>query len=343
MNMQQFILRRLFLMVPLIIGITLIAFLISHSVPGDPVAAHLSQKAMEDPVIVAQFRAQWGLDKPLWQQYLIYLSKLVQGDMGTSIRTHRPVLDDLRQFLPASAELAVGATLFGLLVGIPFGIISAIKQDKLIDHGVRVISLVGVSAPVFWLALISLYIFYFRLGWLPGPGRLDPGMDLDVKASITGIYVIDSLLRGDFSTLSVALKHLVLPVLVLGSSTLGIVTRMTRSSVLEVLTQDYVRTARSKGLTERAVLIRHVLKNSLIPTVTVIGLSFGGILAGTVLTETIFTWPGIGRYAYQSCITLDFPAIMGVSILIAIIFSVINLLVDISYAFLDPRLRVKGC
>lgn len=343
MNMQQFILRRLFLMVPLIIGITLIAFLISHSVPGDPVAAHLSQKAMEDPVIVAQFRAQWGLDKPLWQQYFIYLSKLVQGDMGTSIRTHRPVLDDLRQFLPASAELAVGATLFGLLVGVPFGIISAIKQDKLIDHVVRVISLVGVSAPVFWLALISLYIFYFRLGWLPGPGRLDPGMDLDVKASITGIYVIDSLLRGDFPTLSVALKHLVLPVLVLGSSTLGIVTRMTRSSVLEVLTQDYVRTARSKGLTERAVLIRHVLKNSLIPTVTVIGLSFGGILAGTVLTETIFTWPGIGRYAYQSCITLDFPAIMGASILIAIIFSVINLLVDISYAFLDPRLRVKGC
>ncbi len=342
MNMQQFILRRLFLMVPLMIGITLIAFLISHSVPGDPVAAHLSQKAMEDPVIVAQFRAQWGLDKPLWEQYIIYLSKLVQGDMGTSIRTHRPVLDDLRQFLPASAELAVGATLFGLLVGIPFGIISAIKQDKLIDHVVRVVSLVGVSAPVFWLALISLYVFYFRLGWLPGPGRLDPGMELDVKATITGIYVIDSLLRGDFPTLGVALKHLVLPVLVLGSSTLGIVTRMTRSSVLEVLTQDYVRTARSKGLTERAVLTRHVLRNSLIPTITVIGLSFGGILAGTVLTETIFTWPGIGRYAYQSCITLDFPAIMGVSILIAIIFSVVNLLVDISYAFLDPRLRVKG-
>ena len=342
MNMQQFILRRLFLMVPLMIGITLIAFLISHSVPGDPVAAHLSQKAMEDPVIVAQFRAQWGLDKPLWEQYIIYLSKLVQGDMGTSIRTHRPVLDDLRQFLPASAELAVGATLFGLLVGIPFGIISAIKQDKLIDHVVRVVSLVGVSAPVFWLALISLYVFYFRLGWLPGPGRLDPGMELDVKATITGIYVIDSLLRGDFPTLGVALKHLVLPVLVLGSSTLGIVTRMTRSSVLEVLTQDYVRTARSKGLTERAVLTMHVLRNSLIPTITVIGLSFGGILAGTVLTETIFTWPGIGRYAYQSCIKLDFPAIMGVSILIAIIFSVVNLLVDISYAFLDPRLRVKG-
>lgn len=342
MNMQQYILRRLLLMIPLIIGITLIAFLISHSVPGDPVAAHLSQKAMEDPLIVATFRAQWGLDKPLWEQYFIYLSKLVRGDLGMSIRTRRPVADDLRQFLPASAELAVGATLFGLIVGVPFGVISAIKQDKLIDHVVRVISLIGVSTPVFWLALISMYVFYFRLGWAPGPGRLDPGMELDVKASITGIYLIDSLLRADFDTFFVALKHLFLPILVLGSATLGIVTRMTRSSVLEVLAQDYVRTARSKGLSEKAVLIRHVLKNSLIPTVTVIGLSFGGILAGAVLIESIFTWPGIGRYAYQSSITLDFPAIMGVSILIAIMFSFINLLVDISYAVLDPRLRTQG-
>jgi peptide/nickel transport system permease protein len=342
MNMQEFILRRLFLMIPLLIGITLIAFVISHSVPGDPVAAHLSQKAMEDPVIVATFREQWGLDKPLWQQYLIYLANLVRGDMGTSIRTHRPVFDDLRQFLPASAELAVGATLFGLVVGIPFGIVSAIKQDRLIDHIVRIISLIGVSTPVFWLALISLYVFYFQLGWLPGPGRLDPGMELDVKASITGIYIIDSLLKGDLNTFTVSLKHLFLPVFVLGLGTLGIVTRMTRSSMLEVLTQDYVRTARSKGLGERSVILRHVLKNALIPTVTVVGLSFGGILAGTVLIETIFTWPGIGRYAYQSCITLDFPAIMGVSILIAVMFSVINLLVDVSYAFLDPRLRTGG-
>jgi peptide/nickel transport system permease protein len=342
MNMQQFILRRLFLMIPLLIGISLIAFIISHSVPGDPIAAHLSQKAMEDPVIVATFRQQWGLDKPLWEQYFIYLKNLVRGDLGVSIRTHRPVLDDLRQFLPASTELAVGATLCSLLFGIPFGIISAIKRDKVLDHMARVISLIGVSTPVFWLALISLYIFYFRLGWLPGPGRLDPGMELDVKASITGIYIIDSLLRGDLHTFGIALKHLLLPTLVLGSGTLGIVTRITRSSMLEALGQDYVRTARSKGLTERAVIFGHVLKNSLIPTVTVIGLSFGGIMAGTVLTETIFTWPGIGRYAYQSCITLDFPAIMGVSILIAVIFSVVNLLVDISYAFLDPRLRVGG-
>jgi peptide/nickel transport system permease protein len=329
-------------MIPLLIGISLIAFVISHSMPGDPVAAHLSQKAMEDPVIVATFRAQWGLDQPLWQQYLIYIANLVRGDMGTSIRTHRPVLDDLRQFLPASAELALGATLYGIVVGIPFGVISAIKQDKLIDHVVRVISLIGVSAPVFWLALMALYVFYFRLGVLPGPGRLPAGMELDIAEGITGFYTIDSLLRGDLGTFWLALRHLFLPTLVLGSATLGIVTRMTRSSMLEVLTQDYVRTARSKGLTESMIIMRHVLKNGLIPTVTVIGLSFGGILAGTVLIETIFTWPGIGRYAYQSCITLDFPAIMGVTILIAVMFSVINLLVDISYAFLDPRLRVGG-
>lgn len=342
MSMQQFILRRLLMMIPLLIGISLIAFIISHSVPGDPVAAHLSQKAMEDPQIVATFRQQWGLDKPLWEQYFIYVKNLLQGNMGVSIRTHRPVLDDLRQFLPASAELAIGATLFSLVFGIPFGVISAIKRDKPVDHSVRILSLIGVSSPVFWLALMGLYIFYFRLGWLPGPGRLDPGMELDIEASITGMYTVDTLLRGDLDTFWIAIKHLILPTLVLGSATLGIVTRITRSSVLESMAQDYVRTARSKGLDERTVILRHVLRNALIPTVTVVGLSFGGIMAGTVLVETIFTWPGIGRYAYQSCITLDFAAIMGVSIVIAVIFSVVNLLVDISYAFLDPRLRVGG-
>jgi len=342
MSMQQYIIQRLLLMIPLLIGITLISFIISHSVPGDPIGAHLSQKAMEDPEIVAQFRKNWGLDKPLWQQYVIYLGNLVRGDLGTSIRTHRPVLADLAHFLPASAELAISATLFSMLIGVPFGVISAIKHDKTLDHVVRIISLLGVSTPVFWLALITLYIFYFQLGWLPGPGRLDPGMGLDVQANITGMYTIDTLLKGDLKTFGIAIKHLILPSLVLGSSALGIVTRITRSSTLEVLQQTYVRTARSKGLAERAVIFRHVLKNSLIPVVTVIGLSFGGILAGTVLTETIFTWPGIGRYAYQSSITLDFPAIMGVSMLIAITFSGVNLATDILYAFLDPRLRLEG-
>jgi peptide/nickel transport system permease protein len=342
MSMQQFILRRLLLMIPLLIGFTIIVFIISHSLPGDPVAAHLGQKSMENPEIVAAFRQQWGLDKPLWEQYFVYMRNLLKGDLGTSIRTHRPVLDDLRQFLPASAELAIGAVFFSLIFGIPFGIISAIKKDKPVDHSVRIVSLIGVSSPVFWLAQMGLFVFYFRLGWLPGPGRLEPGMALDIESSITGMYTVDSLLRGDWQTFWIAIKHLILPTLVLGSATLGIVTRITRSSMLEAMAQDYVRTARSKGLDERGVILRHVLKNALIPTVTVVGLSFGGILAGTVLVETIFTWPGIGRYAYQSCITLDFPAIMGVAILIAVMFSVVNLLVDISYAFLDPRLRVGG-
>ncbi len=342
MTMQQFILRRLLLMIPLLIGISLISFIISHSLPADPVAAFLSQKSMEDPVIVATFRKQWGLDRPLWEQYWIYLKNLLQGNLGVSLRTHRPVLDDLRQFLPASMELAIGATFYSIFLGIPLGVVSAIKKDKLLDHIARVISLVGVSTPVFWLALVSLYIFYFRLGWLPGPGRLDAGMELDVQANITGMYTIDTLLQGKFDTFIIAVKHLFLPASVLGIGTLGLVTRITRSSMLEVMCQDYIRTARSKGLRERMVILRHALKNALIPTVTVIGLSFGGIMAGTVLTETIFTWPGIGRYAYQACTKLDFPAIMGVSILIALIFSTVNLLVDISYAFLDPRLRTGG-
>lgn len=342
MTMQQFILRRLLLMIPLLIGISLISFIISHSLPADPVAAFLSQKSMEDPVIVATFRKQWGLDRPLWEQYWIYLKNLLRGNLGVSLRTHRPVLDDLRQFLPASMELAIGATFYSIFLGIPLGIVSAIKKDKFLDHIARVISLVGVSTPVFWLALVTLYIFYFRLGWLPGPGRLDAGMELDVQANITGMYTIDTLLQGRFDIFIIAVKHLFLPASVLGIGTLGLVTRITRSSMLEVMCQDYIRTARSKGLRERMVILRHALKNALIPTVTVIGLSFGGIMAGTVLTETIFTWPGIGRYAYQACTKLDFPAIMGVSILIALIFSTVNLLVDISYAFLDPRLRTGG-
>src|SRR6266850_1206696 len=303
--MQAIVIRRLLLMFPLMLGMTLIAFVVSHSVPADPVAAHLGQRSMEDPTIVAAFRQQWGLDKPLPEQYLSYLRNLVQGNLGVSIRTHMPVADDLGRYLPASAELAVMATGVGIVLGIPFGVVSAVNRNRWIDHIVRGVSLLGVSSPVFWLGLLGLYVFYFRLGWLPGPGRLDLG----------------------------------LPGMVLASVYLGLVTRMTRSSMLEVLSADYVRTARGKGLRERAVIFRHALSNALIPTITVLGLAFGDILAGTVLTETIFSWPGIGRYAYQSAVTLDFPAIMGVSLLIAGVFITVNLLTDIAYVFLDPRLR----
>jgi peptide/nickel transport system permease protein len=316
---------------------TLIAFVVSHTVPADPVGANLGQRSMEDPAIVAAFRAQWGLDRPLPEQYLTYVRNLLQGDLGTSIRTHMPVADDLGRYLPASAELAIAATVVGTLLGIPFGVLSAVRRNQWIDHLVRGISLLGVSSPVFWLGLVALYIFYFRLGWLPGPGRLDVG--LGEPAHLTGLYTLDSLLTGNWPALASSLRHLVLPGLVLASVYLGLVTRMTRSSMLEVLSADYVRTARGKGLRPRSVIYRHALGNALIPTVTVLGLAFGDILAGTVLTETIFSWPGVGRYAYQSAVTLDFPAIMGVSLVIAAVFIIVNLATDLAYVFLDPRLR----
>jgi peptide/nickel transport system permease protein len=324
-------------MFPLMIGMTLIAFVVSHSVPADPVAAHLGQRSMEDPTIVAAFRQQWGLDKPLPEQYLSYLRNLVQGNLGVSIRTHMPVAEDLGRYLPASAELAVMATGVGIVLGIPFGVVSAVNRNRWIDHVVRGVSLLGVSSPVFWLGLIGLYVFYFRLGWLPGPGRLDVGMPEPTRLS--GMYTLDSLLTGNWSAFIASVRHLVLPGMVLASVYLGLVTRMTRSSMLEVLSADYVRTARGKGLHERAVIFRHALGNALVPTITILGLAFGDILAGTVLTETIFSWPGIGRYAYQSAVTLDFPAIMGVSLLIAVVFITVNLVTDVAYVVVDPRLR----
>jgi peptide/nickel transport system permease protein len=324
-------------MLPLMVGMTLIAFVVSHSVPADPVAAHLGQRAMEDPIIVAAFRQQWGLDRPLPEQYLAYLRNMVQGNLGTSIRTHMPVAEDLGRYLPASAELALVATFVGVVLGIPFGVVSAVRRNHWVDHALRGVSLLGVSSPVFWLGLIGLYVFYFRLGWLPGPGRLDVGMPEPQR--ITGMYTVDSLLTGNWPVFVASVRHLLLPGLVLASVYLGLVTRMTRSSMLEVLSADYVRTARGKGLAQRVVIYRHALGNALIPTITVLGLAFGDILAGTVLTETIFSWPGIGRYAYQSAVTLDFPAIMGVSLLIAGVFITVNLATDIAYIVLDPRLR----
>ena len=324
-------------MLPLMLGMTLISFVVSHTLPADPVGANLGQHSMEDPTIVAAFRAQWGLDRPLPEQYLTYLGNILHGNMGVSIRTHFPVAEDLGRYLPASAELALMATLVGTLIGIPFGVISAVRRNHWIDHLVRGASLLGVSSPVFWLGLVALYVFYFRLGWLPGPGRLDVGMP--EPAHITGMYTVDSLLTGNWAALAASLRHLVLPGMVLASVYLGLVTRMTRSSMLEVLSADYVRTARGKGLRPRAVIYRHALANALIPTITVLGLAFGDVLSGTVLTETIFSWPGIGRYAYQSAVTLDFPAIMGVSLVIAAVFITVNLATDLAYVFLDPRLR----
>jgi peptide/nickel transport system permease protein len=335
--MQRFILRRLLLLLPLLIGVTLVAFVISHFVPSDPVNAALGQNAVADKELVAAFRARWGLDQPLYVQYLTYLKNLLQGDLGQSIATHQPVAEDLSRYLPATIELATTAIVLTVLIGIPFGVISAVRRNTWLDQASRVVSLVGVSAPVFWLALLGLFVFYSRLRWLPGPGRLDIGVN--PPAQVTGLYTLDSLIAGDLWLFFNALSHLILPSVVLASYSMGLITRITRSAMLDVLSQDYVRTARSKGLAEVGVILRHTFPNALIPTVTVLGLSYGNLLSGTVLTEKIFSWPGIGQYAYQASVRLDFPAIMGVTMLIALIFIAANLIVDIIYIFLDPRLR----
>lgn len=337
MSLHQFLARRLVLMIPLLIGISLVAFIISNAIPADPTAANLGERAAADPKIVAAFREKWGLDEPLHVQYLTYLSNLLKGDMGTSIRSRRPVSEELGRFLPATIELATFGILVSLVAGIIFGVISAVWRNRPIDFIVRILSLIGVSAPVFWLALIGLILLYLRWDLVPGPGRLDP--KLRPPPGVTGLYTVDSLLAGDWRTLRNALEHLILPSLVLGAYSAGLITRITRSSMLEVLSMEYMTTARSKGLREWTVITRHGLRNALMPVVTIIGLSYGNLLSGAVLTETIFAWEGIGRYAYNAARTLDFPVLMGVSMLIAIIFVLMNLIVDILYYWLDPRLR----
>ena len=335
--MGRYIARRLGLMVVAALGVTLISFVISHAVPADPIVSNLGQIASQRPEIIKAFREKWGLDKPLYQQYLTFLGNLARGELGTSINTRRAVTKDLAQFLPATIELATAAVLFALVLGLPLGIFAAVRRDRPIDHLARLVSLIGVSIPIFWLATVSLVLFYATLHWTVGPGRLGP--QIERPDYVTGMYTIDSLIAGDLETFRDAASHLVLPGLVLASSIMGLVTRVTRSSMLEVLSQDYTRTARAKGLRETRVVARHALRNALIPTVTILGLAYGGLLSGAVMTETIFNWPGIGRYAFQAVVTNDFPAIMGITFVIGIMYVIVNLVVDLLYGWLDPRIH----
>ncbi len=338
MPLHLYLVRRILLMIPLVFGISLMAFIVANTVPADPTAANLGERAAADPEIVAAFQRKWGLDQSIHIQYLTYLKNLLHGDLGVSIRSHRPITEELARYLPATVELATAGILVSLVAGVIFGVISAVWRNRPIDFVVRILSLIGVSAPVFWLALIGQLVLYRNLGLVPGPGRLD--IVLTAPPTVTGLYVIDSILAGQWHILGNALSHLILPALVLGAFSMGLIARITRSSMLEVLSLDYITTARSKGLRERLVIIRHALRNALMPVVTVIGLAYGNLLSGAVLTETIFAWGGIGLYAYNAARTLDFPAIMGVSMLIAIVFITINLIVDMLYCWLDPRIRV---
>jgi len=334
MGFWTYAVRRLLLMVLVIFGVTMITFLLTHVVPVNPVLAYVGDHAPAS--VVAHMRQQLGLDKPLPVQYGIYLVNLLHGNLGISIANQMPVSYDIGLYLPATLELSTAAIVVAVVVGVVTGILSALYRDGWVDQVARIFALSGVSLPVFFTALVLLGIFYVHFGWLPGPGQLGPYTE--PPPHITGMVVLDSLLSGDWTAFTDALSHLVLPAIVLGWSSAGIIARMVRSSLLEVLGTDYIRTARAKGSGEPRVVMHHALRNALIPTVTVIGLSYGSLLQGAVLTETIFAWPGIGRFATLSVTNVDVPAVLGVTLVAAILYSAVNLIVDLLYAFLDPRI-----
>lgn len=332
---MRHIAQRLFAMLLTALAATMVIFLISAKVPGDPVLAQLGDLAAADPAIVKSFRDRWRLDDPLATRYWTFLEHLAHGDLGMSISTQRPVMDDIRQYAPATLELATAAFLLSLLIGVPLGIAAGVWRDSWIDHIARFISLIGVSAPTFWLAFIALSAFYGGLQIAPGPGRLD--VSSIPPLGPTGLYTIDAALAGDWDTLRDAAAHLVLPSVVLAAATMGLITRTTRASMLDSLDQDYVRVARSKGLGETRIVLSHALPNALLPIVTLAGIAYAILLTGAVMTETIFSWPGLGRYTFRSAVTLDVPAIMGITLVVAVVYLVINFVTDLSYLVLDPR------
>jgi peptide/nickel transport system permease protein len=322
----------------LLVAITLVTFTLVTIVPADPVAANLGEVAAQDPDIVAAYRERHGLDEPLPIQYWRYLKDLAHGDLGTSTQSGRPVRDELREYVPATLELAVPAALIAFVVSVALGALAAARRGGAVDQGVRLISLAGVSTPPFWLALLALYIFFFRLRLLPGPGRLSP--EFDPPPHVTGMFTVDSALAGEWDKAWDALQHAVLPIAVIAMFAIGVMTRFVRAAFLDVLQRDYVSSAWSRGLRRRTVWLRYILRPALLPVITLAGLLFGSLLAGAVLVEQIFSWPGLGQYAYRSAYGLDLQAIMGVALFVAVVYVVVNLVVDVLYGILDPRIRV---
>jgi peptide/nickel transport system permease protein len=312
-----------------------VLFFLTHLVPGDPAKVMAGEHA--SPKTVEIIQREFGLDKPLPEQYRLYVLNLLSGNLGISIVTRRPVSQDLGLYFPATLELTIASLFLTLLMGVPLGILSATRKDSILDHLIRFTSLGGVSMPIFWLGLLLQLLLYRYLNLLPIGGRLD--VSFSPPTHVTGLYTIDSLLALNFHALWESLKHLALPAFALAFSSLAVVSRMTRSSMLETLSQDYIRTARSKGLAERAILYSHALKNAIIPTLTVIGLQAGALLSGAFLVEAIFNWPGLGLYTVRAITRLDYPAIMGTSLLVTLAFILINLLVDLLYGLVDPRIR----
>jgi len=334
----RFLVRRLAALVLLSLGITAVAFVLTQLVPSNAAATNLGEQAAGDPAAVKAFEHHYGLDRPLPVRYAIYLDRVLHGDLGQSSLTHDAVTHDLGQFIPATGELALYSVLFAAIVGIALGTIAALRRNRPTDHVLRVTSLAGISMPTFWIALVALYVGFFKLGWFPGADRLDPGVT--PPPSVTGLYTVDALLAGKLSLFVQALHHLVLPALVLAAFNVSLLTRYTRSAVLEVVGNDYVRAARAKGMPERIVIVRYVLRAALPSVITVLGLVFANVLTGAVLVEKIFSWPGIGQYAYQAAVNLDVPAMAGVSIFVAVVYVTTNFVVDVLYGVIDPRIRL---
>lgn len=321
-------------LVLVVAGVCVITFIISHLIPGDPARLLAGDRASDE--IVRHIRQQLGLDLPLWQQFFHYVNALLHGDLGTSIRTGRPVLEDLKTFFPATLELAICALFIALVVGIPLGVLSAVYRNRWTDHLVRLMALTGISTPAFWLGLGVIVLFYGKLDWLPGSGRLDDWFDPPTR--VTGFYLIDSLLEGNIDVFFNALQHLILPATTLAFVHLGIVARQIRSAMLEQLSEDYIRTALASGLPKWTIVMCYALPNALIPSVTVLGLALGDLLYGAVLTETVFAWPGMGAYVVSSIQALDFPAVMGFAVVVSFAYVLVNLLVDLLYLWIDPRM-----
>lgn len=336
--LAQYIARRLVTSVLLMIGVTLVTFTLTTLVPGDPIAAALGEGAASNPATVEAYVERHGLDKPLPQRYLIYMTHLVQGDLGTSLHTGRAVLSDLGAVIPATVEVAFAAILLSLAVALVLGTLAAYRRGRVTDQIVRVVSLIGLSVPMFWLAIMTYLLFFLRLGIAPGSGRLSPRLSPPPK--ITGLYLVDFALDGDPVGFFDAAAHLVLPVLVLSLFTIGLLTRFIRASVLEVLDTDYVRAARAKGLGGGRIVMAYVLRGASLPVLTMTGIAFGILLSGTVLVEAVFAWPGLGTYAYNAASSLDLPGVMGVGLVIGLIYLIINFIVDLLYAALDPRVRL---
>ncbi len=336
--MGSYIVRRSLSLLPVLLGITFLVFGFLHLIPGDPVVVLLGERATPEQVMA--LRTQLGLDQPLVIQYLVFLGNLVQLNFGNSIISGIPVLDELRIRYPATFELAIAAMLVALILGIPAGIIAATCKNSWLDNLTMTGSLLGVSLPVYWLGLLLIYCFAVNLQWLPPSGRISVDAGLSFQP-ITGFYILDAILRLNGTALLDVLSHLILPAFTLGTIPLAILARITRSSMLEVLSQDYVRTARAKGLPEFWVICRHAFKNALLPVSTMTGLQFGTLLGGAILTETIFAWPGIGSWIYQGILERDYPVVQGGVVFVAIAFVLINLLVDLSYAAIDPRVQYK--